>query len=162
MSAAAEDNAGVRFPPPLVYILGMLGGSLLHSWIGRDTEPAAWRMPLLVTGVALAALGVVTLVSGAVTFRRAKTAVPPFRPASTFVTWGPYRFTRNPMYVGFAIAYVGFALWLDVLWALVFLPLVIWIIDRGVIAKEEAYLKRRFGSEYEAYCGRVGRWLGRR
>ena len=161
MSAAGEDNAGVRFPPPLVYILGLLAGSLLHSWIGRDVEPAAWRMGFVVAGAALAVLGAAITVSGAVTFRRAKTEVPPFLPASTFVTWGPYRFTRNPMYLGFTIAYVGFALWLNLLWALAFLPLVIWTIDGGVIAREEAYLKRRFGSEYEAYCRRVGRWLGR-
>ena len=162
MSAGGEDNAGVRFPPPLVYVLGLLGGSILHSWIGRDVEPPSWRLALGVIGGVLVALGAALTVSGAVTFRRAKTEIPPIFPASTLVEWGPYRFTRNPMYVGFTVAYVGFALLLNVLWALVFLPIVVWIIARGAIAREEAYLKRRFGAEYEAYCRRVGRWLGRR
>ena len=161
MTAGDPDNAGVPFPPPLIYILGLLGGSLLHGWVGGDAEPAPWRTTGIVAGAALVALGAAITISGAATFRRAGTEVPPFLPASTLVEWGPYRFTRNPMYLGLGVAYVGFALLLNVLWALAFLPLVLLVIDRGAIAREEAYLKRRFGADYVAYCGRVWRWLGR-
>ncbi len=92
-------------------------------------------------------------------FLKRGTSLIPGKRAEALVTSGPYRFTRNPMYVGMAFLYVGLALWLDVLWALAFLPVVLLVVDRRVIAPEERYLEARFGDEYRAYKQRVRRWL---
>ena len=72
---------------------------------------------------------------------------------------GPYRLTRNPAYLGMALVYIGIALLADALWVLVPLPVVLLIIDRMVIAREERYLERKFGQEYLDYKGRVRRWV---
>jgi hypothetical protein len=75
------------------------------------------------------------------------------------VTEGPYRFSRNPMYVGLSLLYVGIALWTHALWALPLLPLVLWGLWRRVIRREERYLAAAFGADYAAYTRRVRRWL---
>jgi protein-S-isoprenylcysteine O-methyltransferase Ste14 len=92
-------------------------------------------------------------------FRSARTSMVPMRPSTALVTSGPYRVTRNPMYVGMAFLYAGLALLLGVIWSLAFLPAVLLMVDRFVIAREERYLEARFGEEYRAYKGRVRRWL---
>ena len=81
------------------------------------------------------------------------------RPTRTIVVKGPYRFTRNPMYVALSVAYLGIALIINSVWSLVFLPFVVLLVDRYVIHREESYLVRKFGTEYDAYRGRVRRWL---
>ncbi|HEU5040160.1 MAG TPA: isoprenylcysteine carboxylmethyltransferase family protein, partial [Gemmatimonadales bacterium] len=75
------------------------------------------------------------------------------------VTDGPYRFTRNPMYLGFTLWYLAGTAWVNSLWLLVLLPVVLLVMQRGVITREEAYLERRFGREYTEYRARVRRWL---
>ena len=75
------------------------------------------------------------------------------------VMWGPYRFTRNPMYVGLTIAYLGEALLLHQLWPVVFFPLVIAYVNWIVIPLEESKLKEAFGDQYDQYRARVGRWV---
>jgi protein-S-isoprenylcysteine O-methyltransferase Ste14 len=81
------------------------------------------------------------------------------KPDTALVTSGPYRFTRNPMYLGMAFLYVGFAFAFGVIWALAFLPAVIVVVDRFVIAREEPYLERNFGQAYRDYKARVRRWV---
>jgi protein-S-isoprenylcysteine O-methyltransferase Ste14 len=80
-------------------------------------------------------------------------------PTIALVTSGPYRLTRNPMYVGMAFLYGAFALAFGVIWALITLPLVLIAVDRLVIAREEPYLEARFGEQYREYTRRVRRWL---
>lgn len=92
-------------------------------------------------------------------FRRAKTSMVPMKPTTALVTSGPYRLTRNPMYLGMAVLYVALALALGVIWALAVLPFVIFAVDRLVIAREEPYLERKFGEQYRQYKGRVRRWV---
>ncbi len=94
-----------------------------------------------------------------VSFRRAGTSMVPMNPTTALVTSGPYRLTRNPMYLGMAFLYVAFAFALGVIWALAFLPAVVVIVDRFVIAREEPYLERKFGQAYRDYKVRVRRWL---
>ena len=94
-----------------------------------------------------------------VRFVRNRTPVNPTRPATRLVTDGPYRFTRNPMYLGMAGAYIGIAVATGVLWALALLPVVVILMDRLVIPREERHLAQTFGEEYERYRGRVRRWL---
>jgi protein-S-isoprenylcysteine O-methyltransferase Ste14 len=92
-------------------------------------------------------------------FQRHGTPVNPARAAEALVTDGPYRFTRNPMYLGMGCAYAGAALAAEALWSLALLPLVLLIVDRVIIPREEAHLAAMFGEEYERYRGRVRRWL---
>ena len=99
------------------------------------------------------------MVAGVGWFRRAKTTPVPIRPATTLVMSGPYRFTRNPMYVGLAIATLGCGRVLRTWWPLVLLIPTIAIVNEFVILPEERYLHRRFGVEYDAYARRVRRWL---
>ena len=84
-------------------------------------------------------------------FSRKGTAVEPWKPTTAIVTTGPYRFTRNPAYLGMALTYVGIAVLSSAVWVLLPLPVVLAVIDRGVIAREERYLERKFGEEYLAY-----------
>jgi protein-S-isoprenylcysteine O-methyltransferase Ste14 len=92
-------------------------------------------------------------------FRRARTSIVPMRPTTALVTSGPYRITRNPMYAGMAFLYVALALSLGVIWALAFLPLVLFTVDRLVIAREERYLEAKFGEQYREYKTSARRWL---
>jgi protein-S-isoprenylcysteine O-methyltransferase Ste14 len=151
-------NAGVRFPPPFVYLIGLAIAYGLTKWMPLrlvSPEPR-WMFDL---GVVLMVAGVAFGLWGAVTFKRHKTAIIPFLPASLVVTAGPYGVTRNPMYVGMACSYLGGSFLLDTWWAFGLLPVVVGIIDRQVIAREERYLLSAFGSEYAGYKMKVRRWL---
>ena len=99
------------------------------------------------------------VLTGMLTFRAAQTAILPSRAASRIVTGGPYRFTRNPMYVGLTAAYVGTTLLIGTLWPIVLLPIVLSLLVRLVIRREEVYLLSAFRDEYATYAARVRRWL---
>ncbi len=154
--SAQADRSGVRVPPPLIYIAGFLAGLALETALPIGDLPSGAALACGAVGVAvwLALDGWATLL-----FQRAKTSVVPMRPSTALVASGPYRLTRNPMYVGMAFLYAGLALAFGVIWALVFLPLVLLVVDRAVIAREERYLEAKFGEAYRAYKGRVRRWL---
>ena len=154
----AQDGAGVRFPPPLIYIIGLAIGiyagralSLPHLGLGS-------RLRDLFGGAFLLA-GVIVMFAGAGLLRSRKTNIIPFKPATCLVDTGIYGVTRNPMYLGMALTYAALAILLDSLGALLLLPVVIGIMQTQVIAREEAYLERAFGRDYLAYRGRVRRWI---
>jgi protein-S-isoprenylcysteine O-methyltransferase Ste14 len=136
-------HAGVHVPPPLFYIAGLVAGEGLDRWrplpISRD---AAW----LREGVGLFGILVwlAVFLSAYITFRRARTTIIPNRPATTVVTHGPYRFTRNPMYVSLVAFYLGAMFLMNTWWPLLFLPVVVAVIDRAIIAREERYLSSAF------------------
>jgi protein-S-isoprenylcysteine O-methyltransferase Ste14 len=153
------SNAGVRFPPPLLFVLGMLAGWVLDRyWHALPLSPFVGSA-LAPFGFAAIALGVGLAAWGALTFRRARTAIIPHRSASLLVTHGPYRFTRNPMYTGLTIAYLGASALLNSAWPVILLPAVILILFTTVISREERYLSDAFGAEYTAYVASVRRWL---
>ena len=112
-----------------------------------------------VVGFVITIIGVAIGAWGMLTFARAHTAIAPIRPASQLVQHGPYRFTRNPMYSGLTFAYLGVAALFNLAWAILVLPVVVVALRRLVIVREEAYLQREFGEEYERYRRRVRRWL---
>jgi protein-S-isoprenylcysteine O-methyltransferase Ste14 len=142
--------------PPLLYLAGLGIGLALELAFPIDGPPTAVRIAVALAGVAASAL----LDVGAMRrFERAGTEVIPFKPTSALVTDGPYRITRNPMYVGMACLYVAIAVGFSLIWALFLLPLVLIAVDRLVIAKEEPYLERLFGEPYLDYKRRVRRWL---
>jgi len=150
------DNPGVRVPPPIFYALAVLVGYLLNRrWPlpiggGASVQALAW----LLVGVWLVLGG-----SGIGAFRRSRTSMVPIRPATTLVIAGPYRFTRNPMYVALAALTIALGLFVNSWWPIVLLVPVLLVVRAFVIAPEERYLERRFGADYLAYTQRVRRWL---
>jgi protein-S-isoprenylcysteine O-methyltransferase Ste14 len=104
-------------------------------------------------------VGTALAISGVVGFSRAKTSRVPIRPATSLVTSGPYAFTRNPMYLGLALATGGCGLLLMTWWPMILLIPTLVIIQRFVIVPEEGYLQRRFGADYANYARRIRRWL---
>lgn len=155
MASGERDVPGVVAPPPLIYAAGLLLGWGLQRLWPRPWLPASWARPL---GFVLLFAGLIGI-AGVVAFRRAGTTPNPWRPTTSLVTGGPYRFTRNPMYVGFTLWYLAATSLANALWPLLLLPLVLLVMQRGVIAREESYLRRLFGRQYEEYAARVRRWL---
>jgi protein-S-isoprenylcysteine O-methyltransferase Ste14 len=109
--------------------------------------------------VVLIAAGASLLGWAALTLRRARTAIYPGHSTTTIVTTGPYRFSRNPMYVGLAIGYVGAALAIRGVWPLTTLIPCLLVVRYGIVGREEAYLAGKFGQEYLVYTREVRRWL---
>jgi protein-S-isoprenylcysteine O-methyltransferase Ste14 len=155
MSAQKPDVAGVVAPPPLIYAAGFAVGMLVQHFHPVTVLPGI-RGTIVGAVLVLAA---VLLYPALVAFRRAGTRPEPWKPTTALVTSGPYRFSRNPMYVGFTLAYAGAALCLHAAWPFVLLPVVLAVMRFGVIAREERYLVRLFGAEFEAYRARVRRWI---
>jgi protein-S-isoprenylcysteine O-methyltransferase Ste14 len=149
-----DQSAGVVAPPPLIFVGGLLLGLGLDALLG-SSAPGIVR----VIGGLLILAGVAFDLAFMAGFRRAGTAVEPWKPTTAIVTDGPYRFTRNPGYLGMALWSSGIALALAAPWALLGVALAIAVVDRGVIAREEQYLQREFGEEYVAYQRRVRRWV---
>jgi protein-S-isoprenylcysteine O-methyltransferase Ste14 len=154
-------NPGYKGPnirvPPLYFIGGFLLGLIAHAYKPIPLAPSA---PIVTrAGWIVFGIGLVVAHTGLLTFILAGTPWLPFSPATKLVTHGFYRFTRNPMYLGLTIAYVGLAAVLDTAWPLILLPLVLWGLIATVIKKEEEYLEQRFGDEYRAYKKRVRRWV---
>jgi len=155
------NGPGVRFPPPFLFAGAFLGGLALEKWV--------YRLPIAGTGAALAPLGVLGAVTAAaglaltawsmLTFAKARTAIVPVFPASRLVVSGPYRFSRNPMYVGLTALHVGLALLLDVAWPLALLPPALAALYVFVVRREERYLSSAFGDAYRAYVRTVRRWI---
>jgi protein-S-isoprenylcysteine O-methyltransferase Ste14 len=156
MTDDSADSAGVAVPPPLVYALGFGIGYALDR---LKPAPVGMGGPRMLIGWVLAGAGVALAANAIVLFRRAGTSPVPIQPTTALVVRGPYRFTRNPMYVGLAALYAGIALLVNSLWPLLVLPVVLVVIRWQVIAREEAYLERKFGDAYRAYTARVRRWL---
>lgn len=151
-----SDTAGVVAPPPLIFA-GLLAGGLAADTMWRPRAlPGAFSKPI---GWALIASSFALGGSAAVMMRRAHTQLDPYHPTSAIVTGGPYRFTRNPIYLSFTMLYAGIALVRGALAPFVLLPLALGIVTRGVIEREERYLARKFGATYTDYQARVRRWV---
>ena len=156
MTSVHQSRGPVLFPPPLVYIAGFGLGLLIELVVPSPHLPAWLRIIGASAGLALLVL---LDTNAMLRFRRRGTPVNPARPAEALVTDGPYRFTRNPMYLGMACAYAGLALATGALWSLAVLPLVILVVDRAIVPREEAHLATSIGEEYERYRRTVRRWL---
>lgn len=154
-----KDNPGVIAPPPLLVLGGLVLGWLLDWALG-------WHLainsgPGIVLGFIVIVLGLVPLAAAFLHFRAAKTPAPPWLTPSALVGAGPYRFIRNPMYVGMLVIYLGIAIVSGSGAAFIFLPVVALLLHFGVVRREEAYLEKKFGEDYLDYCKRVPRWFPR-
>jgi len=150
------DSPGVHIPPPLFYVAAIGGGALL-----RRTAPLTigWGAPRVLAAWLFVALSAGLFAWSFLWFARQKTTIIPNKPATALVLDGPFRFTRNPLYLALALLAAGAGLWLNTWWVFILLLPAVALVDRFVIAREEAYLRRRFGAEYDAYMARVRRWL---
>jgi protein-S-isoprenylcysteine O-methyltransferase Ste14 len=156
MKDVPTDRAKIIAPPPVIY-LGVLGLGLLFEWLW-PTRLLTW--PLAVAaGSAIFICGVAGLAVAIRTLLRARTPVDPYKGTTAIVTDGLFRFSRNPIYVSDMLLYVGLALALNAWWALALTPAVVWIMNTGVIAREEMYLEQKFGNDYLQYKQQVRRWL---
>lgn len=155
-----QDSANVRIVPPLVPLVTILAGVALEYLWPIDIGPGLPPMIRYVLGgiVVLFALLVLGLWP-ATMFRKTNQSVIPWTSTPEIVEQGPYRFTRNPMYLQMILVCIGFAIILMNAWILLLTILCGWVIQRFAIGPEEAYLERKFGDSYLAYKRRVRRWL---
>jgi protein-S-isoprenylcysteine O-methyltransferase Ste14 len=148
----------LRVPVPWVFVLAYLFGAGLESMRRRAISPDTARVTTI-AGLVLFVAGAVLAGWGLAIFRSVRTTTVPGEASKKLVTWGPYRFTRNPMYVGLSLAYLGEAGLLKQIYPVLLLPLVIAYVNWTVIPVEEARLKETFGGEYERYRSKVRRWF---
>ena len=150
------DNPGVVAPPPLIYAgtlaLGLLANAIYPVRFLPRGLSRALGWPLAASGLAILPLALREM-------KRAETNVDPYHPATAIVVEGPFRYTRNPIYVGFTLIYGGISALANALPPILLLPAVIAVMRRSVIEREEIYLERKFGDEYLRYKGRVRRWI---
>jgi protein-S-isoprenylcysteine O-methyltransferase Ste14 len=150
----------VRIPPPLLFALPLLTGFIVQHFVPTHLVNGVEPIRIIrLVGVAEIAIALGLFAWAISTFRRLQTPVIPIRPARALAKEGPFKLTRNPMYLGFTVLYLGIALVANAFWPLVFLPEAIALTYLFAIRLEEAYLTREFGDAYREYCSRVRRWL---
>lgn len=157
-TAAPKDAPGVIVPPPLLYAGTLLAGLLLQRLLPLTT-PGLPRRPAQLAGAALLAAAGTLAFTAFRAMARARTEVNPYRPTTAIVTTGPFRFSRNPIYLSLTLLYLGVTLLFGALWPLLLLAPLLAVMHGGVIAREERYLDGKFGDEYRRFRARVRRWL---
>ena len=146
---------GVIAPPPLIFGIPFIAGVVLQHY-----RPLRFLPALLAYGLGVPLLlGFFLGIPALIAFKRAGTSPNPSKPSSALVTTGPYRITRNPLYLGMLCGYLGGTSLVNSVYLLTFLPIVLVVMHFGVIRREEAYLEKLFGDDYLAYRRRVRRWL---
>ena len=151
------DTAQVIIHPPVAWGIAVIAGLLLNWLVPVLFLPA--DLPLGWLGAIVFVLALALGVWAVVTITRAGSNIPTNRPTKAIVESGPYRFTRNPIYLGMFLGQIGLASAFNNLWLLATLVPFALVIRYGVVAREEAYLARKFGDIYGRYCSRVRRWL---
>ncbi len=149
----------LRVPVPWVFVLAYLVGVGLQFLFRPDSVSEELRRLSLICGIVLFTISGVNAGWSLFIFHKAHTTTTPGEKSAMLVTWGPYRFSRNPMYVSLTLAYLGEAGMLAQIWPLVVLPFTLAYINWVVIPLEESKLKEVFAEKYERYCASVRRWI---
>ncbi|MBL4906849.1 MAG: isoprenylcysteine carboxylmethyltransferase family protein [Sneathiella sp.] len=150
------DHPGVKIPPPLCYLAFLIIGIFVSSdWLNGNIG----SLYQLIAGAVFVVAGLLILIPEALHHKKVGSNVEPWKPTTTIIDTGLYAYSRNPIYVGMTISYLGFTLASWSLAALLLLPLCLLIIRYHVIGREEAYLEGKFGDEYLDYKTRVRRWI---
>jgi protein-S-isoprenylcysteine O-methyltransferase Ste14 len=150
------DHPGVIAPPVVIYLCAVLvGGGLHYYWSIGVVSYGAQRL----LGGALIAVSIVLFVLAVRQMLRAGTNIPPHLPTTALVTGGPYRISRNPIYLSLSLLHLGLGVWVNSLWIVAMLAPVLVVMSFGVIAREERYLARKLGEPYLQYKSAVRRWL---
>jgi protein-S-isoprenylcysteine O-methyltransferase Ste14 len=150
------DHAQIPFPPPLIFLGYLLAALVLH-WV--VPFPTPWPMPLRVLGGLLVVAGLLLAGFAVSEMRKMRTSPDPQQPSSAIVTSGPYRITRNPIYLGFLLIYVGFTLLAGTIWGLLLSPFLFGTVTTWIIHAEERYLSEKFRDVCKDYSSRVRRWV---
>lgn len=153
----SKETANVIAPPPVLFV-GALVIGLVIDWL------FGWHLPMplfarSLLGLIVVLIGAIPLGLALIELRRANTPVEPWKPTRQIVTEGPYRFTRNPIYIGMSFIYLGLVIVFGSGAGFLLLLPVLVTLHFGVVLREEAYLAARFGKLYEAYCEKTPRWL---
>ena len=151
------DNANAIIRPPIGWAMAFAAGISLDWLYQLPFLPAS--IPRIWVGGAIFAAGFALAIWAIGTFSRAGTRVETVEPTTAVVASGPYGFTRNPIYIGMFLGQIGLAIGFNSLWILATLAAFCLVVRYGVIAREEAYLERKFGAVYLDYKSRVRRWL---
>ena len=149
----------LHIPVPWVFIVTYLCGVVLELICRSNVHASDSHATSISAGGVLFALGGLVAGWSWLIFYKARTTTVPGRMSARLITWGPYRFSRNPMYVGLSLAYLGEAGLLHQIWPVLLLPLTIAYINWVVIPVEEARLKEVFALDYQTYCAKVRRWF---
>ena len=152
----ANETVAYRLWPPFGFGLPLIAGWLLTSFLGDPVTLGDWRVPL---GWLMVACFIVVNGWALLLFARHETGLLPGQATDALIEEGPYRLSRNPLYVGLLVLYVGLALLAPSLWALVLSPVAALLLLWGAILPEERYLHERLGAPYDDYTRRVRRWL---
>jgi protein-S-isoprenylcysteine O-methyltransferase Ste14 len=150
------DAPQVVAPPPIIYLSGLATGIILHL---IKPIPLLTQNISLPIGTTFVFVGILLVTKSFRALRNANTNIDVRKPSMSIVTNGPYRFSRNPIYLAMTILAVGIAVLVNSLWILITLVLVLLVIQFGVIKREEAYLTQKFGEEYLRYKTLVRRWI---
>ena len=151
MTDSTQDHPGVVAPPPLIYAGTLAIGLVVHRFFPGTAARLLGRLCISLSGM--------LALSAFLEMRRAGTHVDTRQPATALVTQGPFRVTRNPLYLSLTLLYAGIALMVNSLWAIILLPGALIVIRYGVINREERYLERKFGEQYLSYKAKVRRWI---
>jgi len=147
---------GVRVHPPFIFAISILAGIVLNNY-----WPLA--MPYGIHGSLYGGIFIVLVILIAgfsiFEFHRANTDVRPDKPDTALITSGPYRYTRNPLYIGLTLVQISIALWFNNAWVLALVIPSVIVITQYAITREERYLEKMFGQDYLDYKRRVRRWL---
>lgn len=155
--SAAQDvpNLGL-VRPPIVYLISLISGAVIQLATPFPFLPGTLAVPL---GAPLVVVAIALFAYSVATFRAAGTPVPARKPTTMIVRAGPYRFSRNPIYLAFSLFQLGIAMWVNSVWLLATLVGAVALMHYFVIRREEEYLERRFGVQYLDYKASVRRWL---
>jgi protein-S-isoprenylcysteine O-methyltransferase Ste14 len=149
----------IPFPPPLIFVVGFgIGWFIARRW-SLELLSGHLRTISVTLGWILILLGLAMMLTGLIVFANARTGIMPNLSARRLLTNGPYRLSRNPMYVGLTIAYTGGVLLTNIAWCLFILIIVLIVFDKVIVPREEKYLSAEFGESYLQYCKQVRRWL---
>jgi len=152
--AKHPDHAGVAFRPP-VMLLACLGLGFLLRWLVPLSVPTVSRM----IGPVVVAMALAIFIWAVSTMLRGRASIPTNTPTDAIVSSGPFRFSRNPIYLSMILLQIGVGVWTKSVWFFALAALSSALLTVGVIVREERYLERKFGDEYLSYKSRVRRWI---
>ena len=150
------ERGPVPIPPPLLYLAALAAGIALHHFFPLALLPRGWDYAV---GAVLVAVSVSVIPSILMRFRRARTPLDVRKPATALIADGPFRFSRNPIYVSMTLLYAGLAFFLGNGWVLIFAVPVLLVMNFWVVRREERHLEAKFGEDYLHYKRTVRRWL---
>lgn len=156
--SSCERGARVRFPPPLIFLSSIVVGVVLQYTVAAAPVPID-RVIRIIGGLILIGAGIGLVVSARILFLRTGQSPTPWKPTPELILKGPYRLTRNPMYLGVTLFVIGLGVAVNDLWISVFAVVALSAVHIIAVRPEERYLSEKFGASYRAYLTQVRRYL---